>query len=448
MKRRILILLVAFLFGVSPFILVTQDALAAIDCTTYAPNDFDGRCLYQTYFAGFDFQADINNGGYGGNGIWADAGTPNAGKVCPKAQDTDADITGSNQCGLWNYTDSLGSDGLNSWAFPDTIEKGNPNSAQNFVNFIHDYLFYNQFLCSINNFQPPSKSYKTYDVRCQYYMARILGAAFIVLTMYGPPYTTYNVGPNVFNNQRGSGGSVPIDNAQAGILDARNVFDNWKQRVLQLDASAPGAIEWNALTPPSVATVNHLNSSASDYNHDVLVRIANPQVNHVIIFHMPGGKTYIINRRCGNSDAFAVLPPVNSPLPPTCDIMSLSVPYLDPSKTFSISASISYLGATGTSDAAAALAAGDKIGISVSGPGFSYPLTKFTPSISGNRLTATTPTLGPVGAGNYTVTHNLYNSSGNTLVSPTCTNSFNVANMPYFQVNGGDVSAGGGMSVN
>ncbi len=447
MKRRILIFLIALLFGVSPILLVTQDALAAIDCTTYAPNDFDGRRLYQLYFSGFDMQADINNGGYGGDGVWADAGQPNAGNLCPQAQDTDADITGNNACGLWSYTDSLGDDGLNKWAIPDTIEAGNPNSAQNFVNFIHDYLFYNKLLCSLQDFQPPSKTFKFYDAACHYYRGRILGAAFIVLTMYGPPYTTYNVGPNVFNNQRGSNGAVPTDNAQAGILDARSVFDNWKQRVLQLDAS--GGIDWNITSPPSVSTVNHLNSSASDYDHDVLVRIAKPQVNHSIIFHMAGGKSYIINRRCGNSDGFGVLPALGAPQPPACSVLFFETPGIIDSQTkFTVTGGVDFVGAP-PNDAASALAAGDKIQFKVTGPSFSYTSPLLVPTQSAQTLQATTALIGPtISTGSYTISYNIYKSAGGAILASDCSTSINVSNMPYFQVYGGDVSAGGGMNVN
>jgi hypothetical protein len=303
-KHRLLhlILLTIFAFGVGSF--YWQPAAdAAIDCTTY-PTSLDGRCLNQAYFSGLDFGASITNGGYGSTGVFANAGAPNAGNLCAAFQNTDADITGPSQCGLWSYTDALGSDGLDKWAFPDTIDTGQPGSAQAFVNFIGDYLNYTEPGCNFNaEFVQPSYSIAGYGA-CDYYRARILGASYLVLTMVGGPYTTYDVG-NLFAGQVNAA-TGPFNNVQAGIQDARNEFSTWSAEILQEDAN--GEVDWDSVTPPSVSFSDHPNTSSVDFDHDEEMRMEAPQTRHSIIFNTSSGQ-YVINRRCGNTDGFSVLPP-------------------------------------------------------------------------------------------------------------------------------------------
>ncbi len=327
MKRIFACMMLALLFDLSPLGYGWPSASAAKDCTTY-PTSLDGRCLNQAYFSGIDFGASITNGGYGSTGVFANAGAPNAGNECAAFQNTDADITGPSECGLWDYVDPLGSDGLDKWAFPDTTE-GQAGSAQAFVNFIGDYLNYTQAGCNFDaEFVQPSESIPNYDA-CQYYDGRILGASWIVLTMVGGPYTTYDVG-NLFASQVNAS-TGPYNNVQAGIEDARNEFSTWSQEVLQADANHE--VQWDVAAPASVSLQTHTNTSSVDWDHDEEMREEAAQARHSIVFNVPSGQI-VINRRCGNTDSFAAVapPPTPSPTPaPTPSPTPVPTPSPSPS---------------------------------------------------------------------------------------------------------------------
>ncbi|HSW80379.1 MAG TPA: hypothetical protein VLG47_06390 [Candidatus Saccharimonadales bacterium] len=413
--RRVANAFIALLFACSGGLLIPATVSAApkaFICTAQY-EAMDGRCMYQSYFSGMALE----------DPTYAGVGALSAPLVT-----------------IYRYVDSLGPYLNDDYAFPSNTDGNNANAAANFVSFVSGYLnspnpatlpFRDCVSQGFPNATPPVDN----EDGCSGYRMKVLWAAFTVLTMLGGKYTTYDVG-TVFGNS-----------ANTGVADARAEFNTWKTDVMNADAA--GQIEWNAARDfPD----NHPNTGSRGWNKDLGMFLQGQEIGrHTIVFHMPGGD-YIINRRCGNAVSFAafgsVAPPPSPSNPPICDALATNVPYIDPSRSFMIHASISYAGASGPADATAANAAGDKIGISISGPSLTYPLTKFGPTVSGNVLTAITPTLGPVTAGTYAVKYNLYNSSGSKLITTDCSGTFKVANLPYFVVNGGDVSAGGGMEVN
>lgn len=166
-----------------------------------------------------------------------------------------------------------------------------------------------------------------------------------------------------------------------------------------------------------------------------------------VSFDNPDGSHFILDRYCGNfvgqTDGLAAPPPATPP--PTCDVMTTSLPYIDPQENFTITASVTF---SSSADASTAASAGYKIAVAVTGPnGYTYNSGKLSPSVAGNDLTATTSSIGPVGTGAYTVSYNTYDASGNALISPGCNGAYTVTNMPYFTVQNGDVSAGAGMAT-
>ncbi len=169
-----------------------------------------------------------------------------------------------------------------------------------------------------------------------------------------------------------------------------------------------------------------------------------PGTQHVIEFNNPDGSQFILDRLCsneiGDTDGIGATPP---PPPPTCASVTANPATLDPDRSFTISAAVDFVN---SSDATSALSAGDKIKIAVSGPN-TYNSGSLRPSQSGTELSAKTGSIGPIGTGSYTINANLYDASGNALVSGGCSSSFRITDMPYFSTTSGDVSAGASMDV-
>jgi hypothetical protein len=253
-----------------------RQASAVVDppiCTA-AYEALDGRCMNQSYFSGIDFDRNTMQNVFG--------------------SPTNPPLGSGN---YYTYVDSLGSDGINQWDFPPNVDNGVPNAAQNFINFIHAYLFNQTYAystavagCSFpNSLTPPSPGYTVAtSTTCDKFRIRMIGAAYLVLTMMGGKYTQYSVG-SVFNNG-------PYSNAvQNGVYDAQQEFNTWSQEILQTDAA--GNINWNQIAS---APNGHPNTGASDYDHDVQMFQQTAEVRHAIVFNNPTGQ-YIINRRCANS---------------------------------------------------------------------------------------------------------------------------------------------------
>lgn len=165
-----------------------------------------------------------------------------------------------------------------------------------------------------------------------------------------------------------------------------------------------------------------------------------------VVFTYPGGSFYI-KHKCANFTGDHVGLPTPTFSPPTCGSTATSAT-IDPSTQFTIAAAIDFYDSGGANSA---YYYGDQISIQVQGPDptntFNYgPTVIRPPPPADNSLTATTGTIGPVGAtGTYTITYNLLDSSGSVILR--CSNNFKVVNMPFFRVDGGDVSAGASMGV-
>jgi hypothetical protein len=133
---------------------------------------------------------------------------------------------------------------------------------------------------------------------------------------------------------------------------------------------------------------------------------------------------------------------------PTCGDATENPGVIDPHTLFNITASVDFSNAA---NATAALSSGDKITVQVRGPTplntFNYGPATIAPLIvNGTTLAGTTGNIGPtLSSGQFNVAYSLVDSSGNTIIN--CNKTFSVANMPYFNVTGGDVIAGNGMDV-
>jgi hypothetical protein len=377
----------AFIILSTPTPKVSAAAPTPLICTAQY-KALDGRCMNEAYFSG---GAWYYPGKPASNGVWQD-------------------LPG------WTYVDSLGSYLTNYYDIPPNVDNpsylgiSNAQVTTNFINFINSFLNApNPQNCTLS---PVSTSYTSLD-GCTDYRQEVLGAAFIVLTMEGGTYTTYNVG-TIFNN-----------NIQTGVADARAVFPMWSQQIQQV--SAEGDIHWNELvTTPA----NHPNSTSFDYAHDVGLFLQDSEVRHQIVFDNPTG-TYLINRRCGNSEGnFAPLPPLTTY---ACGNFNSTPGLVQPNQTLT-SASVDDTYASGPPA---------YTGFKVSIPATGYTNNNASPiAVTATTLSFTTSTLrAPPVAGEYAVNWQLYD--GSTAEGPPCTGYLKVSNLPYFSVYGADVSAGG-----
>jgi hypothetical protein len=126
-----------------------------------------------------------------------------------------------------------------------------------------------------------------------------------------------------------------------------------------------------------------------------------------------------------------------------CDGIALEPAILDPGNWFRVTGRVRY----NSSSAANYMlnTPGTRFYINITGPGVNRSYANVTPlTVNGSVLTATTGWQAPTGqTGTYTVTYGVASSAG----SANCSATFGVAKQPYFQVNGGDISAGAGMSI-
>lgn len=177
----------------------------------------------------------------------------------------------------------------------------------------------------------------------------------------------------------------------------------------------------------------------------------------IVVYNPNGtGPMYAIKRDCGNPiGQLKGLPPIVGT--PSCGGYTITPGLIDPQTAYNIKASVVY-----NSTQAATLvrtAIGTQFYLKVTGPGVNYndpqvlPVTQSGPSINisvnmpptGNTGVYTvswgiTGPYGPINCGGDGTVH----GPGGPINPPT---TFDVADQPYFDVNGGDVSAGGGMSA-
>ncbi|HSW80375.1 MAG TPA: hypothetical protein VLG47_06370 [Candidatus Saccharimonadales bacterium] len=278
------------------------------------------------------------------------------------------------------------------------------------------------------------------------------GAAFLVDTML---------------NKQGSS----FGNVTNGINYAIAHFQEWKDLIEYYQAQ--GWIQWNVATTIPVGTVNSMHSCNTSYT-PMYDAAGNPKCNqdtvsqsfydgrdfeffndpdaepsHLIIFNNPNGSKFEIRRECANligQMAPLVPPPPTPTVHPTCGSMIVNPGRPDPKIAFNIQqAIVSY---KNTTEANQVIASADQLKLSVTGPGISYTNNNIAINQDGSDIYAVSPNLGPSNnTGTYTVN---WGVTGSDLPSAdiNCSATFVIADMPYFVVNGGDVSAGGGMSVN
>lgn len=133
-----------------------------------------------------------------------------------------------------------------------------------------------------------------------------------------------------------------------------------------------------------------------------------------------------------------------------CGSWSTAPTSLDPGTQFTVTASVNYSSAVVRD---LVIASGAKFFVSVTGPGYSRTYNDVTPlGRSGTGIVVTTPAFGPTGySGNYSIGWGVTGAYG----AKNCGSATGLPNppvvpvtsKPYFEVDGGDVSAGAGMSV-
>lgn len=276
------------------------------------------------------------------------------------------------------------------------------------------------------------------------------GAAYIVDAMLG---------------RQGTG----FANVNAGINYALAHFQEWKNDVTYYDSQ--GWIDWYVVTPVFAGQINSMHACNTTYSpagscqentvgvkaangtypydgkDEVIFRQQTDEPSHLIIFHNPNGTSFEIRRECANlvaSDS-PLVPPPPPVVNPACGAMMVNPGKVDPDRSFLVQVTVTY---KTTGEANAVMGSTNQMKLSVSGPGVSYSDNNILMNQDGADINATSTTLGPSNnTGIYTVN---WGVTGSAIPSAdiNCNATFFIANMPYFEVNGGDVSAGGAMDIN
>ncbi|HEY2004103.1 MAG TPA: hypothetical protein VGH44_03215 [Candidatus Saccharimonadia bacterium] len=250
-------------------------AQAAPDCSAIRV----GRCLNIGYFTGLDGTAPPLNGVVGHD------------TLLPS---------------IFTYSDPAGVP-ASTWAFPGPSDPtyGTGSSLSNSVNAQHFIAFIKSDLyapspggpgCVLSQPNPPAdisqNSGLDPDTGCPAWRRKVSGAAFLVLTMIGSPYTDYpgSAGPPPTGPQYVFG-----DNLITGVNDAKAEFDTWATLVLA--ASAAGDVNWDVTMALPAGIVD---SYGADYGHDVVAyRTPFSDLAQMIVFSSSTGN-YMINRYCSN----------------------------------------------------------------------------------------------------------------------------------------------------
>ena len=157
-----------------------------------------------------------------------------------------------------------------------------------------------------------------------------------------------------------------------------------------------------------------------------------------VVFYYPGGQ-FIIKDKCGNLTGDSDFPPMPPPATATCGGYTTSVAAPDPNQAFNLTVAMQY-----TPNVGATTAFGpDTMSVQLSGPSGFTTLTQndTDPSIVGG-VASTTLSVPATGiAGTYNVN---WQVTGSQLPNQSCSDHFTVAYAPYFDVAGGDTSAGQG----
>jgi len=160
----------------------------------------------------------------------------------------------------------------------------------------------------------------------------------------------------------------------------------------------------------------------------------------IISFQNPDGSTFILNRICGNFEG--VVEPIIAPpsAAASCAGMTLDTATPDPNRPFTLRAAVQY----NPGSAASSAFGPDSISLQLTGPSpyKGYSQSTSSPVISGGVATAsfTIPATGV--SGTFNAVWQVTGPQAPTV--PSCPASLTVAYQPYFDVAGGDVSAGQG----
>jgi len=193
-----------------------------------------------------------------------------------------------------------------------------------------------------------------------------------------------------------------------------------------------------------------------NWNSDVVYYNDSVISNSIVIYSPTGAVLYAIKKDCGNPVGH--LQGLTSIVgTPSCGGYTITPGLIDPQTAYNIKASVVY-----NSSAAATLvrtSPGTKFYLKVSGPGVNYNNASVTPITQSGSSLKISVNMGPTGnTGTYIVSWGLTgpygsaNCGGNGTIpgpggplNPPAT--FGVADQPYFDVTGGDVAAGSGMSA-
>ena len=280
------LILVLFLFGLN-LLALTSPARAAgpagpPDCSTIQ----FGRCLNSGYFT------DLSTG-------------------LPPLDCAALDGSCDNAVGhetllpaFYFYSDPVGTP-VSQFAFPNAsdpnygVVNGMPPgvAAKHFIALINSYLNApNPGGCTLAQPNPPldvaqDSSLNPY-AGCYAWRREVVGAAFLVLTMTGGPYTAY---PGSAGPPASGPGFIFGNNLQTGVNDAKVQFANWATLVTEADAA--GDVNWDETQNLPAGIVN---SYSADFGHDVAAYASRlPDLAQMIVFSSASG-TYEINRFCSN----------------------------------------------------------------------------------------------------------------------------------------------------
>lgn len=159
----------------------------------------------------------------------------------------------------------------------------------------------------------------------------------------------------------------------------------------------------------------------------------------VIAFNNPDGSHFLINRLCGNIEGQTEQLTPTPPATVTCAGMTTDTATPDPNQPFTLRVSIRYNPAT----AAPAAFGPDSIGVTLTGPAPFAPFSRSvsSPSITNDLVTASVTVPATHVGGTYNVS---WQSTGSQTPLVSCSATLSVVYRPYFDVVGGDVSAGQG----
>ncbi len=266
-----------------------------------------------------------------------------------------------------------------------------------------------------------------------------VGAAFIIDAMLGES------GPAVCEWYTGSATTTTCT-WQAGVAYAIANLPQWDTDVSYY--AAQGWITWDQVityptgTPDSAhvcysGQASCIRASVGTHDpgdpEDIAIR-ADPQVYvfNSLIFHNPNGTVFEISRTCGNvAGEFKPLVPPPTATPVTCGNATPSQSLLQSGDLFSVTLNASFPSGPPPTFT----------NFTVSIPSVPYSNNGAVPTVSGQTITYTTSSLRAPPAGTYPISWQLFN--GATALTPVCTGTLSVNDLPYFSAYGADVRAGG-----